>query len=168
MEIPKQHMGKVVSIEEAVELSKKLKLQNKQVVLAGGCFDILHAGHIRFLEEAKKQGDVLFILLESDASVRHSKGNSRPINNQSDRALVLAALEPVDSIVLLPLLKTDAEYDRIVSELSPNVIAATQNDPFAMHKERQAKQIGGKFVYVIKRVPDASSTKITKLLHEMV
>lgn len=77
---------------------KEAKEQGKKVVFTNGCFDILHVGHITYLNEAKKLGDVLIIGLNSDASVRRLKGESRPVNSQIDRALVLDALRSVDYV----------------------------------------------------------------------
>lgn len=73
---------------------------NKKVVFTNGCFDIIHPGHVFYLTEAKKLGDILVVGLNTDASVKRLKGNSRPINNEQDRATVLDALKPVDYVVL--------------------------------------------------------------------
>ncbi len=81
-------------------LEQALAKRDKKVVFTNGCFDILHAGHVKYLEEAKSFGDVLVLGLNSDASVRRLKGESRPINAQEDRAVVLAALESVDFVVV--------------------------------------------------------------------
>ncbi|HSX40979.1 MAG TPA: adenylyltransferase/cytidyltransferase family protein [Candidatus Saccharimonadales bacterium] len=137
-----------------------------KIILVGGCFDILHIGHIRFLQEAKKLADILVLLLESDASVKKTKGENRPINTQKDRAMLLAQLCIVDYVVLLPFLKADADYDKIVSTIGPSVIATTKGDPYAMHKKRQAEILKSKLVFVTDRIPNASSTRLAKLLHQ--
>ena len=77
-----------------------LREAQKVIVFTNGCFDILHAGHVRYLTTAKSYGDVLIVGLNSDASVRRLKGKSRPVNPQSDRAEVLAALRAVDDVVI--------------------------------------------------------------------
>src|SRR5215469_17383103 len=104
-------MEKILSIENSTDLADKLHQQSKRIVLAGGCFDLLHIGHITFIEEAKKHGDMLLILLESDQTISESKGNNRPINSQDDRAKILSALSSVDYVILLKPHMTDKEYD---------------------------------------------------------
>ncbi len=85
---------------ELDDLLKKLRKENKTIVTTNGCFDILHAGHVRYLEKAKSFGDILIVLLNSDKSVKSIKGANRPINNENDRAEVLSALRSVDFVVL--------------------------------------------------------------------
>ena len=77
-----------------------LRAAGARVVFTNGCFDILHAGHVRYLTAARAQGDVLILGLNSDASVRRLKGPSRPINNELDRAEVVGALAAVDAVVI--------------------------------------------------------------------
>ena len=79
---------------------KSLKAKNKTIVTTNGCFDILHVGHVRYLEQAKSYGDILIFALNSDKSVKKIKGENRPINNENDRAEVLSALRSVDYVVL--------------------------------------------------------------------
>lgn len=159
-------MSKILNAQEAIRESKQRRAESKTIVLAGGCFDILHVGHITFLEEAKKQGDVLFVLLESDATVGKIKGKDRPINTQQDRARVLAALDAVDYVVLLPRLETNQQYDDLVSKIRPAIIATTKNDPEKQHKERQAKKIGATVTDVVTRIKSFSSTRLSRLLKE--
>ena len=85
---------------EITSLSGELKSKGKRIVFTNGCFDLLHAGHISFLETAKSFGDVLILGLNSDRSVTVLKGKERPINIQEDRAYILAALEVVDYVVI--------------------------------------------------------------------
>src|SRR3990167_134264 len=119
-------MDKVVSIEKAIQITNHLNNQRKRIVLTGGCFDILHIGHISFLENAKKEGDVLFVLLESDESIKKLKGDNRPINNQEDRAKILESLKIVDYIIRLPYFENDKDYDKLISSLKPDIIATTK------------------------------------------
>ncbi len=90
----------IKSLNEITTLSAQLKSRGKKVVFTNGCFDLLHAGHVRYLEAAKSFGDVLILGLNSDDSVKRLKGESRPINTQLDRAYILAALEAVDYVVI--------------------------------------------------------------------
>lgn len=157
-------MSKIVNVREAEEISKKLREKNKKIVISGGCFDILHIGHIRFLQEAKKNGDFLFVLLEDDKSVKKLKGNDRPINNQKDRAEILASLSFTDYIVLLKEMKSNKDYDQLIFKLHPNIIATTKNDLQKVHNIRQAKKINAKVVYVINRIKNKSTSNLAKII----
>ena len=157
-------MSKTVTPKQAIKISKQIKAFGKTIVLAGGVFDILHLGHIRFLEKAKNQGNFLLVLLESDQNAKKRKGENRPIHIQKNRALVLSSLQSVDYVLLLPEMTTDQEYDKLISQLQPSVIATTKGDVFVKRKERQAKLINGKVAYVIERIKDQSTTKMEKLI----
>lgn len=93
-------MGKVVDLNELLQAVSALKEQKKTIVTTNGCFDILHAGHVRYLKAAKALGDVLVLCLNSDSSVKRLKGKSRPLNTEEDRAEVIAGLESVDYVVI--------------------------------------------------------------------
>lgn len=95
-------MNRVLSRIEAQNLIEDLKKQGKKVVFTNGCFDILHVGHMTYLEEAKAFGDYLFVGVNSDDSVKRLKGPTRPINNENDRAELLAGLKSVDYTVIFP------------------------------------------------------------------
>lgn len=153
------NMGQIISLEKAASLGQRLSDKSPQLVLAGGCFDILHRGHIMFLREAKKQGDILFVLLESDESVKVKKGNRRPVNSQIKRAQVLSHLKSVDYVIILPYLLTEEEYDKIMEMIKPQIIATTAGDPMRAYKERSAKTIGAEVVDVINLIADESTTK---------
>ena len=105
-------------IETLLQLVKEAK-QNKQVIVfSNGCFDILHSGHCKYLSEAKKLGDILIIGLNTDKSVKKLKGDSRPINNQKDRAYVLSSLKSVDYVVCF-----DEETPlNLISKILPDVL----------------------------------------------
>ncbi|AYJ79694.1 bifunctional heptose 7-phosphate kinase/heptose 1-phosphate adenyltransferase [Aliarcobacter cryaerophilus ATCC 43158] len=90
----------IKTFDEIRTLASKLHNQGKKIVFTNGCFDILHAGHVKYLEVAKSYGDVLILGLNADSSVRKLKGPSRPINTQDDRAYILASLESVDYVVI--------------------------------------------------------------------
>ena len=107
---------KIVSNAETVAMVKHYKEQGKKVVFTNGCFDILHTGHIALLSHAKQLGDILIVGLNSDASVRRLKGEERPVNNENDRALMLAALEAIDIVVIF---EEDTPYN-IVKDILPD------------------------------------------------
>lgn len=135
-------------------------MKNKKVVLVGGCFDILHPGHVIFLQKAKKMGDKLVVLLESDEKIKQLKGKNRPFFNQTERATVLKGLKFVDQIIMLPNVKSDADYEKVIIKLKPDIIAATKGSSDNFHKERIAKIVGAKLKYVSKIIGSYSTTKI--------
>ncbi len=99
------------------ELSR-LKAESKKIIFTNGCFDIIHAGHISYLKEAKALGDILIVGLNSDESVRRLKGKDRPIVNERDRAYVLANLKPVDYVILFD----EDTPSELIKEIKPDVL----------------------------------------------
>jgi len=108
----------IKTLAEIAALSEELKARDKKIIFTNGCFDILHAGHVRYLETAKSYGDVLILGLNSDRSVTALKGEGRPINAQMDRAYILAALEAVDYVVVFD---EDTPYD-LIKAVKPHVL----------------------------------------------
>ena len=108
----------IKTLGEITTLSEELKSRGKKIIFTNGCFDILHAGHVRYLETAKSYGDVLILGLNSDRSVTALKGENRPINTQLDRAYILAALEAVDYVVVFD---EDTPYD-LIKAVKPHVL----------------------------------------------
>ncbi|MCX6782477.1 MAG: adenylyltransferase/cytidyltransferase family protein [Candidatus Levybacteria bacterium] len=159
-------MKKNLTINEAIEISKNLRKQKKIIIVTGGCFDIIHIGHISLLTEAKKKGDILFVLLENDTNTTINKGLGRPINNQKQRSIVLEALETVDYVINLPNIINDNEYDNLITALRPAIIATTKGDSFRKHKERQALIIGAIVVDVIKPIPNTSTSKMADVIQK--
>ena len=92
--------GEVISMEEVAQKRAIYRSQKKRVVVTNGCFDLLHVGHLRYLTEAKQFGDILWIGLNSDLSVKELKGPNRPVNSERDRAEILAALRVVDAVTI--------------------------------------------------------------------
>ena len=141
-------------------LCNRLKKQGKVIVLVGGCFDLLHPGHVIFLEKAKKAGDSLIVLLESDEKIKAIKGINRPVHSQAERAKVLSALRPVDYIVVLPFLKNDLEYDRLILKIKPDIVAATSGSENIRHYRRAAKLSGAKLKFVTKTINGHSTSSL--------
>ncbi len=110
-------MGILLGRENLVKLIKDLHNTGKTVVTTNGCFDILHVGHVRYLQKTKSFADILIVLLNSDKSVKKIKGPTRPINNEEDRAEILCALSCVDYVVLFD---EDSPRD-ILDEMKPDV-----------------------------------------------
>ena len=94
--------SKIVGLEELSERSKQLRAAGKKMVATNGCFDLLHVGHVRYLQAARALGDLLAIGLNGDRSVRELKGKGRPVTGERDRAEVLAALQCVDLVTIFP------------------------------------------------------------------
>jgi rfaE bifunctional protein nucleotidyltransferase chain/domain len=94
--------AKIIEMDELAEHAMQLRAAGEKLVATNGCFDLLHVGHVRYLQAARRLGDVLAVGLNGDQSVRELKGSGRPINNEGDRAEVLAALECVDFVVIFP------------------------------------------------------------------
>ncbi len=153
-------MGKIISVSKIKTFAKSLKSEGKTIVLAGGCFDILHIGHITFFQKAKKTGDILVLLLESDQAIKNLKGDKRPINKQENRAEILSAIETVDLIIPLPKPYKNEDYQKLVTEIAPNIIAVTSGDPNIENKKLQAKLVDGEVKIVLKQIPDHSTTKL--------
>jgi rfaE bifunctional protein nucleotidyltransferase chain/domain len=105
--------------DEAAALAARLRAEGKRIVLANGCFDLLHVGHVRYLAAARQLGDVLFVGLNGDASVGRLKGRGRPLVPAAERAEILAALECVDHVVLFD----EETADGLVRRLRPHVHA---------------------------------------------
>ncbi len=108
----------IKTLSEITTLSEELKARDKKIIFTNGCFDILHAGHVRYLETAKSYGDALILGLNSDRSVTALKGEGRPINTQLDRAYILAALEAVDYVVVFD---DDTPYD-LIKAIKPHIL----------------------------------------------
>ncbi len=157
-------MNQIVKISQIKKLCQLIHQQNKKIVLVGGCFDLVHLGHLVFLEKAKSIGDILIVLLESDQTIRRLKGENRPINSQVNRAKFLTYLESVDFIVLLPELKTDQQYQDLVGQIKPNIIAITSGDPNLQLKTNTIKSTSAKIVVVTKKIPQQSTSLIIKKL----
>jgi len=114
----RQPESKIRTRAEMRDERARLKAAGRRLVFTNGCFDILHTGHVTYLAFARSQGDALVVGLNADASVRRSKGPTRPVNSQQDRAFVLAALESVDYVVIFE----EDEPKSLISELIPDVL----------------------------------------------
>lgn len=110
--------GKIKTLTQLVQTVAQWRLQGKKVAFTNGVFDVLHAGHIASLTQAASEGDYLIVALNTDASVKRLKGESRPINNEDDRALVIAAMVMVDAVVLFD---EDTPLE-VITSLLPDVI----------------------------------------------
>jgi len=133
--------------------------KNKKIVLVGGCFDILHFGHIQFLQKARTLGNILVVALEPDERIIEHKQRT-PAHTQIERAHNLLALRTVDHIILLPLLHGFNDYSNLVKAINPDTIAITKNDPQLINKQKHADAICAQLVTVIDPVGFFSSSAI--------
>ena len=130
----------------------------KKLVLTNGCFDLLHAGHVRYLEEARRLGDALIVAVNSDASVRELKGPDRPLNIEQDRAEVLSALRCVDHVTIF----TGKRVTEVIRSLQPAIYAKGGDytvetlDP----GERAALEEAGTEISLLSLVPGRSTTSL--------
>ena len=108
-----------MTIEEAARLAERLRAEGKRIVLANGCFDVLHVGHVRYLGDDRKLGDVLFLGVNDDAAVSRLKGRGRPVMPIAERVEILQALRDVDHVVVF----ADDTADALVARLRPDVHA---------------------------------------------
>jgi FAD synthetase len=134
---------------------------DKKIVLVGGCFDILHFGHIQFLQKAKEAGNYLIVALEPDERIINGKHRT-PTHTQSERAYNLIALNCVDKVVMLPLLTGFEDYNNLVGIIQPDIIAITENDPQLKNKTQQANLINAECIIVTARISTFSSSAIYK------
>lgn len=111
-------MERIKSLEELIEIRNELKKQNKTVVFTNGCFDILHAGHVDYLNKAKALGDVLIVAVNSDSSMKKIKGDKRPIIPQNERAFIISNLKAVDFVTIF---EEETPYE-IIKKLIPDIL----------------------------------------------
>ena len=138
----------------------RLKADKKTVAFTNGCFDILHGGHISYLNFSREQGDVLVVGMNSDISVRRNKGDDRPINREEDRAMLLAALECVDYVVLFD----EDEPADLINEIIPDVLVKGEDWSHYVSGRDVVEAHGGKVV-LAKMIEGLSTTgTIEKIL----
>lgn len=143
-----------------------LRSIKKPKVIVGGCFDLLHYGHIQFLNNVKKGNEILIVALESDEFILLNK-KRKPIHNQKQRAKILASLICIDYVLLLPLIKEDFGYFQMIKKINPQTVAITYGDRQLKNKKNQIETVGGKLRMVIKEITGFSSQQIiNKFCHK--
>ena len=153
-------MKKVCSRRALVRFLGRFRRAGKKVVFTNGCFDLLHAGHVTYLEKARKFGDLLVLGLNSDASVRRLKGPGRPVNSETDRLRVMAALEAVDFVTLF----SETTPLRLICEIRPDVLAKGADwRESEIVGAREVKSWGGR-VKRIRLLPGRSTTRMLEIL----
>jgi D-beta-D-heptose 7-phosphate kinase/D-beta-D-heptose 1-phosphate adenosyltransferase len=148
--------GKIKTQEDLAGLLGQEKASGKRIVFTNGCFDLLHAGHVHYLEAAKSLGDILVVAINSDRSVRALKGPFRPINSEQQRAEVVAALASVDYVTLFD----EPDPYRLISVLKPKVLVKGGDWTKETTIGRDVVEREGGEVVVIPYVEGASTTEI--------
>ncbi|MCX7996293.1 MAG: adenylyltransferase/cytidyltransferase family protein [Patescibacteria group bacterium] len=141
------------------ELAVKRLTWPDDVVLVGGCFDLLHFGHFSFLKSARSQGEFLVVALEPDEFIRIRK-KREPVHTQHQRAEILAGIEFVNAVILLPFYQSDSDYHGLVKQVRPKVVAVTAEDPNLKRKEMQARNVGARVVEVTPIINSFSTSSI--------
>ena len=151
-------MNKILDRSTLKNKLEALRKEGKKIAFTNGCFDILHVGHVRYLREAKKAGDILVLALNSDSSVRTIKGEERPLVCEEDRAEVLAALEFIDFITIFP----ESTPLELINHLKPDILI--KGGDWAEDKvvgRDEVKKWGGR-VAIIPEVEGKSTTNIVE------
>ncbi len=149
-------MGQILNRKNISEFVDKLHKAGKTVVTTNGCFDILHVGHVRYLQKSKSFADYLIVLLNSDKSVKSIKGDDRPINNEMDRAEILVALNCVDFVVLFD----EDSPAKLLDEIKPDVYTKGADYTMETLPERDIMIKNGTRVEFIDFVQGKSTTNI--------
>lgn len=153
-------MKSIYTRAEIMETRKKLKDEKKKVVFTNGCFDVLHAGHVDYLNKAKAAGDVLIVGLNSDASMKRIKGEKRPIMLQEERAFILSNLKAVDYVTLFD----EDTPEEIISELIPDILIKGADWSLDKIVGRDIVEANGGEVKTISFVTDQSTTNIIQTI----
>lgn len=154
-------MGQLLGRKNISEFIKNLHDAGKTVVATNGCFDILHVGHVKYLQKTKSYADYSIVLLNSDKSVKSIKGDSRPINNENDRADVLTALSCVDFVVMFD---EDSPAD-LLDEIKPDVYTKGADYTMETLPERDIMIKNGTRVEFIEFVQGKSTTNIIEKIN---
>ncbi len=153
--------SKIKKRRELKQVIDYLKTQGKKIVFTNGCFDLLHIGHIHFLKESKKLGDILIVALDSDESVRNIKGNGRPVINQIERAQILSALDCVDYVTIF----SSKELNFLLKELRPDILTKGSNYRKEQIIESEIiESFGGKVVLI----PITKGVSSSKIIHNII
>jgi rfaE bifunctional protein nucleotidyltransferase chain/domain len=162
---PVNFRDKILSLDALPGWRSALRVQGRKLVVTNGCFDILHAGHVTYLDAARQQGDSLLVGLNSDASVRLLKGENRPVNAEGDRAAVLAALQAVDAVCIFP----DLRATRFLALAQPDIYVKGGDftvDELPREERDVVAAVGGRIV-TIGFVPGKSTTALVEKISSL-
>ncbi len=156
--------AKILTLAELAQRAEEIRAQGRKLVLTNGCFDLLHVGHVRYLQQAAELGDALAVAVNGDESVRALKGPGRPLNGADDRAEVLAALECVDFVTIFPAVRATAVIEAVrpaiyvkggdytLESLDPDEVAALKK--------------AGAEIKTLPLVPGKSTTRLIERMHQ--
>lgn len=149
---------KIVNAEQLAAVSQEMRDKGRQLVLTNGCFDLLHLGHVRYLESARALGDALAVAINGDESVRALKGEGRPLNNEADRAEVIAALECVDHVIVF----AEVRATNLLKKVQPAIyVKGGDYTPETLHaEERAALERGGAEIRILPFEQAHSTSKL--------
>jgi rfaE bifunctional protein nucleotidyltransferase chain/domain len=159
--VKRSFMGKVVTQDEIIKITRAGQKEGKTYVATNGCFDILHVGHVRYLKKTKSLADFSIVMLNSDKSVKLIKGESRPINNQDDRAEILTSLSCVDYVVLFEE-RSPAE---LLEKIKPDIYTKGADYTLETLPEKEIVERNGIKVEFIEFVQGKSTTNIIKKIN---
>jgi len=150
--------NKLKSLPELKEIVLKLKSRNKKIITTNGVFDIIHVGHIRYLQKARALGDVLIVGTNNDSSVKRIKGESRPINSQENRAEVLSALESVDYVLIF----NEDNPIKWLSEIKTDIHVKGGDYDISRIIERDVVESNGGKIVILENVHGISTSDIVR------
>ncbi len=152
---------KILTLEQGREKAEELRKEGKTIVTLNGSFDLLHAGHLDILEEAKQQGGILIVGTNTDESIRNKKGSSRPIMSQENRAALLAALACVDYVVIMEGAYDEEPHGSFLPAIRPNIhVNGEEYGPVESWVEYPVMKELGIAPYQVKRRPNLSTSEI--------
>jgi D-beta-D-heptose 7-phosphate kinase/D-beta-D-heptose 1-phosphate adenosyltransferase len=151
---------KIKGRKELLRIIKHLKAKGKRIIFTNGCFDLLHVGHIRYLEEARALGDVLIVGVNSDSSVRKLKGSKRPVLPEEERAEILSGLGCVDYITIFD----EIDPLKLITSLQPNVLAKGGDWTKEQTVGKKVVERSGGEVVIIPFVQGASTSNLIKTI----
>jgi len=156
---------KIVDQDRLVSISESMRKQGRKLVLTNGCFDLLHLGHVRYLQAARSLGDSLVVALNGDDSVRSLKGDGRPLNPAENRAEVIAALQSVDHVVIFPELRVT----RLIEQLRPAIyVKGGDYTTLSLNpEERAALEKVGAEVQILPFEPGYSTSKMISQIKKL-
>lgn len=156
---------KIINWDSLPEWRVRMRTAGKRLVVTNGCFDLLHAGHVTYLEKARSLGDALLIGLNGDESVRQLKGPGRPVNSEQDRAAVLAALESVTAVCIF----TDRSANQFLAICQPDIYVKGGDytvETIPQDERRTVEQAGGT-IHFVSFVPGQSTTTLLQKIAQL-
>ena len=156
---------KIVNPDRLATIADSLRAQGRRLVLTNGCFDLLHAGHVRYLQAARALGDALAVAINGDDSVRALKGEGRPLNTGSDRAEIVAALACVDHVVVFPEVRATA----LIEKVRPSIyVKGGDYTPASLHaEERAALEKVGAEIRILPFAPGHSTSGLIERMKKL-